>query len=257
MKTHSKFKESQVPQNFLRRDPITMEISDACGPYQSCNDGPICSHEDRRDPFNTQTNSQNIEDEQTGLDISRIESTPPLYNQRWHPPRTSCGKFGSEHLQSNMTNYWSSRDIRTVFSATGAAGFAVLSNFGSDFNIVSASLLERLGLSIPGKHIPRLIYTMGYTLSVSHIHQAHEEDLCQNYFLLVGITSGIAGGMIMGWDLMDIVFHEMPWTVLVSLLISMLMHAVMRRLVQRVTEKHLRYGVQGDTKRSIGDSEEE
>lgn len=72
-------------------------------------------------------------------------------------------------------------------------------------------------ISVPGelialifsfhKHILRLVCTTRYTLAIPRVHYANEDTLCKNYFLPVGITSGIPYYVMKFLELLDDEYH--------------------------------------------------
>ena len=68
------------------------------------------------------------------------------------------------------------------------------------------------------------ISTIAFFAASAIIYRVNILDQWQDNFLLAGITSGAASGLLLKGGLQEAIFQFMPWTVILSLLFSTILH---------------------------------
>ena len=68
------------------------------------------------------------------------------------------------------------------------------------------------------------VSTIAFFTATTIVYQINMHDQRQDLFLLTGITSGVASGLLLKGGLQEAIFQFMPWTVMLSLLFSTILH---------------------------------
>ena len=68
------------------------------------------------------------------------------------------------------------------------------------------------------------VSTIAFFTASTIIYRINSHDQSQDHFLLVGITSGAASGLLLKGGLQEAILQFIPWTVTLSLLFSTILH---------------------------------